>query len=104
MKQLKLAVIAIFALVTVSNVSAQDNNNQWAISIGANAIDPRVPTSFGDRLEDYYGTGDWNILPIFSRVTAEKYLDDGFTLQLAGSVNKIKREFLSPSFPKRCRK
>lgn len=95
MKQLKLAVIAIFALVTVSSVNAQDNNNPWAISFGVNAVDVRLGSDFGDQLKDYYGTRDWNVLPIISRVSAEKYLDDGFTLQLAGSVNRIDR---LPSF------
>jgi len=100
MKQLKLAVIAIFALVTVSSVNAQDENNQWAISIGANAFDARNTGDFSAKLKDYYGTKDWDILPIFSRVTAEKYLDDGFTLQLAGSVNKVTRSYLPSSFPR----
>ena len=100
MKQLKLAVIAIFALVTVSSVNAQDDNNPWAISIGINAFDARLGSDFGDQLKDYYGTRDWDILPIFSRVTAEKYLDDGFTLQLAGSVNKVTRDYLPSSFPR----
>jgi outer membrane protein OmpA-like peptidoglycan-associated protein len=103
MKQLKLAVIAIFALVTVSSVNAQDDNNPWAISIGINAFDARRTGDFGDKLKDYYGTKDWDILPIFSRVTAEKYLDDGFTLQLAGSVNKATRSYIVnevPTFPR----
>ena len=39
MKRLKLAVIALFTLVTVSNVSAQDENNPWAVSFGMNAVD-----------------------------------------------------------------
>jgi outer membrane protein OmpA-like peptidoglycan-associated protein len=100
MKQLKLAVIAIFSLVTVSSVNAQDDNNPWAISIGMNAVDVRSTGDFGDMLKDYYGTRDWNILPIFSRVSAEKYLDNGFTLQLAGSVNKLSREYMPSSYPR----
>ena len=39
MKQLKLAVIALFTLVTVSNVSAQDENNPWAVGFGVNIVD-----------------------------------------------------------------
>ena len=100
MKQLKLAVIAIFALVTVSSVNAQDSNNPWAISVGVNAIDFRVPSDFSGQLEDYYGTSDWDIVPVLSRITGEKYLDDGFTLQLAGQVNRVTRSFLPSSFPR----
>jgi outer membrane protein OmpA-like peptidoglycan-associated protein len=100
MKQLKLAVIAIFALVTVSSVNAQDSNNPWAISFGVNAVDSRIGSDFSDNLKDYYGTDDWDILPIISRVTGEKYLDDGFTLQLAGSVNRLSRRFLPSDYPR----
>lgn len=91
MKQLKLAVLAMFTLVIVSNVAAQDSNNPWAISIGVNTVDIK---SFSQKIEDYYGTTDWNLFPMLSRVTAEKYLDDGFTLQLAGSVNSIERQYI----------
>lgn len=99
MKQLKLAVIAMFTLVTVSNVTAQDSNNPWAISIGVNAVDVRSGGDFSQKLKDYYGTSDWNLFPMLSRITAEKYLSDGFTLQLAGSVNSIERTYISSAFP-----
>ncbi len=88
MKQLKLAVMALFAFAAV-NVSAQDSDNPWAVGFGANAVDIRVPSKFGDYAKDYIGTSDWNILPSISRVTVDRYLNDGFTLQLAGSLNKI---------------
>ena len=39
MKNIKLAVIALFTLVTVYSVSAQDSNNPWAISVGFNTVD-----------------------------------------------------------------
>lgn len=93
MKRLKLAVIALFAFVAVSNVSAQDENNPWAISFGVNAVD--VYNGNGDffaadgQLDDLIGAKDWNILPSISRITAERYLEKGFSLQLAGSINKI---------------
>ncbi|WP_299004502.1 OmpA family protein [uncultured Tenacibaculum sp.] len=88
MKQLKLAVMALFAFAAV-NVSAQDSDNPWAVGFGANAVDIRVPSKFGDYAKDYIGTSDWNILPSISRVTVDRYLNDGFSLQLAGSLNKI---------------
>ena len=100
MKQLKLAVIAIFTLVAVSSANAQDNNNPWAVSVGVNAIDVRTSGGFSEQLEDYYGTSDWDILPMISRITAEKYLDDGFTLQFAGSINRLTRGFFADQFPR----
>jgi len=44
MKNIKLAVIALFTLVSTYNVNAQDSNNPWAISIGVNAVDVRGGT------------------------------------------------------------
>jgi len=90
MKQLKIAVIALFTLVMVSNVNAQDSNNPWAIGFGVNVIDIRGGRSLENLAKDYLGTGDWNMLPSVSRLTVGKYLDKGFSLELAGSVNKIK--------------
>jgi len=92
MKQLKLAVIALFTLVTVSNVSAQDENNPWAVGFGVNIVDFYGGNNFSDQFNDLLGNKDWNFLPSISRITAEKYLDKGFSLQFAGSLNKITHE------------
>lgn len=92
MKRLKLAMLAMFAFLTFSNVNAQDENNPWVVGFGINTIDVRIPSEFGDYVQDYIGTSEWasNTLPSISRITAERYLSDGFTLQLAGSLNKVK--------------
>ena len=83
MKLLKLAVIALFTLATVSNVSAQDENNPYVVGFGVNVID----------LSDYPGSTDnWNFLSNLSRVSYEKYLEKGFTLQLAGTVNSLTKD------------
>ncbi len=89
MKRLKLAVIALFTLVTIGNVNAQDENNPWAVSFGANVVDFYNGSDFTEQIKDLLGNKDWNILPSISRISAEKYLDKGFSLQLAGSLNKI---------------
>ena len=90
MKQIKLAVIALFMLAGISNVNAQDENNPWVVGFGVNVVDfYATDGSFGDHMKDLLGNGDWNILPSISRISADKYLDKGFTLQLAGSLNKI---------------
>jgi OOP family OmpA-OmpF porin len=72
-----------------SNVNAQDRNNPWALSFGVNTIDFYNGSDFGNKMKDFLGTSDWNVLPSISRISAEKYLEKGFSLQLAGSLNKI---------------
>jgi len=89
MKQLKMAVIALFTLVAVSNVNAQDENNPWVVGFGVNVVDFYNGDGFSDQIKDLAGNTDWNFLPSISRFTAEKYLEKGFSLQFAGSLNKI---------------
>lgn len=80
MKTLKIAVIALFTLALTSNVNAQDANNPWVVGFGANVID-FSPKPVGNE--------SWNYLPSISRISVAKYLDNGFSLQLAASLNKI---------------
>ena len=90
MKQFRLAVMALFALAIVSNVNAQDKNNPWAVSFGANIVDFYQPGSISRTIDDFVGgSSDWNILPSVTRVSLEKYIEKGFSLQLSGSLNKI---------------
>ena len=89
MKQLKIAVIALFMFAVGSNVNAQDQNNQWAVSFGLNNIDFYNGSDFGDQMKDLLGNSDWNVLSNISRISAEKYLEKGFSLQFAVSLNKI---------------
>ena len=90
MKNLKLAIIALFTLAIVGSANAQDANNPWVVGFGINSVDYQGP-DFGneDFFKDAFGTSDLNILPSISRLSAEKYLEKGFTLQLAGTLNKI---------------
>jgi OOP family OmpA-OmpF porin len=89
MKQLKLVMLALFTLVTLGNVNAQDENNPWVVGFGLNNVDFYNSSDFSDQIKDLLGNKDWNVLPSISRISAEKYLADGFSLQLAGSMNKI---------------
>lgn len=89
MKHLKLAVIALFTLATIGTVNAQDENNPWAIGFGANVVDFYGSNDFGTQVKDLLGNTDWNALPSISRITGEKYLNKGFSLQVAGALNKI---------------
>tara|TARA_B110000240_G_scaffold18961_1_gene19311 strand:- start:290 stop:1642 length:1353 start_codon:yes stop_codon:yes gene_type:complete len=89
MKQIRLIMLALFTLVTLGNVNAQDDNNPWVIGFGLNTVDFYNSSDFSNQIKDLFGTRDWNVLPSISRISAEKYLADGFSLQLAGSMNKI---------------
>ena len=92
MKKIKLAVIALFMFASVSNVSAQDENNPWVVGFGVNAVDVRTTVNdIGTNFEDFLGATDWddNILPSISRISVDRYLNKGFSLQLAGAINKI---------------
>jgi outer membrane protein OmpA-like peptidoglycan-associated protein len=86
----------LFTLVLTTNVNAQDENNPWAVSFGVNAIDTWVAptyTKFGDQVKDLLGNSDWNILQSITRISGAKYLDKGFSLEVAGSINKIETIF-----------
>ena len=91
MKRLKIALVALFTLVTVGNLSAQDENNPWILGFGLNTVDfIYAPVDNKDHYDDLLGSDeDWNILPSVSRIYASKYLDKGFSVSLAGTINKI---------------
>jgi outer membrane protein OmpA-like peptidoglycan-associated protein len=87
------AAVALFAGLTSQ---AQDSNNPWAISFGANGVDTRVSASrdglgFFDRQfsQTFDVSDNWNILPSISYVNVSKYVGDGFSFGVTGSFNKI---------------
>jgi len=94
MKKLKLALLVLFATVFIGNVSAQDSSRQWAVSVGLNIVDVRSGDDFSSRFNDYLKNDDWNWSnhPL-TRISAEKYLNESFTLQIAGSMNKLDNGF-----------
>ena len=89
MKHLKIAMLALFTFALAINVSAQDENNPWVVGFGMNAVDNYSGVDFSSQFNDLLGNKDWNILPSISRISAEKYLEKGFSVQLAGTLNKI---------------
>jgi OmpA-OmpF porin, OOP family len=95
MKNLSRLLFAMLLVLGYSNVNAQDKNNPWQITIGANAVDlfpvgENAPQ--GDIFAEYFNIGDhWNILPSLSTISVSKYLSDGFSFGVAGSLNKISK-------------
>jgi outer membrane protein OmpA-like peptidoglycan-associated protein len=95
MKHLKVAVLALLLITGFTNVNAQDKNNPWAIGIGTNAVDfyptnPGIP-GHGSWFNEFGNANDhYNILPSISKLTVSRYLNDGFTFEVAGTLNRIK--------------
>jgi outer membrane protein OmpA-like peptidoglycan-associated protein len=93
MKNLSRLLCALLVVLVMSNANAQDKNNPWQITIGVNMVDlypvgedaPR-----GDYFDEFFNASDhWNILPSLSTIAVSKNLDSGFSIGIAGSLNKI---------------
>ncbi|MBJ6367364.1 OmpA family protein [Snuella sedimenti] len=92
MKNLSRLMFAMLLVLGYSNANAQDKNNPWQITIGANAVDfyPTGEDGQGTIFDEYFNVSDhWNILPSLSTISVSKYLGDGFSFGAAGSLNKI---------------
>lgn len=87
-------MFAMLLVLVYSNANAQDKNNPWQITIGVNAVDA-YPSGDGAPFSEtvfseYFNVGDhWNILPSLSSISVSKYLSDGFSFGVTGSINKI---------------
>ncbi|MGB5417571.1 MAG: OmpA family protein, partial [Algibacter sp.] len=95
MKNLSRLLFAMLLVLGFSNTYAQDENNPWAISFGINAVDlypVGEDAPQGDYFDEFFNAKDhWNVLPSLSTITVSKYLSNGFSLGLNGSINKIEK-------------
>ena len=85
------AVALLFAGLTSQ---AQDSNNPWAVSFGVNGVDTKVSAVGNDSpkwIQLANANKNWNILPSVSYVNVSRYVGDGFSFGLTGSINKINR-------------
>ncbi|WP_179021348.1 OmpA family protein [Winogradskyella forsetii] len=93
MKNLSRLFFVAVLIASFSTSNAQDKNNPWAITIGANAVDVYPvgeDTPQGDYFDEYFNVSDhWNIIPSLSTVSISRYLSDGFTFTAKGSINRI---------------
>ena len=93
MKHLNKLITAVVLLVGLLS-QAQDANNPWSLSFGANAVDTRVSaaSNLNDQFSDYFNTKDnWNFLPSVSYLNVSKYAGDNFSFGVTGSINKISK-------------
>lgn len=93
MKNLSRLFFVAVLILGFSTSDAQDKNNPWAITIGANAVD-MYPVGEdapqGEYFDEFFNVKDhWNILPSLSTVSVSRYLSDGFTFTGKGSINRI---------------
>ncbi|MBP2283870.1 outer membrane protein OmpA-like peptidoglycan-associated protein [Flavobacterium sp. CG_23.5] len=94
MKHLNKLLLAVMMVMGLTS-HAQDSNNPWAISFGVNAIDTRTSAGGGHGWLDQHFSqpfavkDNWNILPSVSYLSVSRYVGQGFSFGLSGSVNKI---------------
>lgn len=87
----------LFALLMLIGLSsqAQDSNNKWAISFGANAIDGgrvSAASSVKEQFSQYFDAKKyWSIIPSVSSLNVSRYVGDNFSFGVTGSVNKISK-------------
>lgn len=102
MKHLNKLFVAVAMMAGLSS-NAQDSNNPWAISFGANAFDGgRVSAaqSVKNQFSEYFNVRDyWSIVPSFSYVTVAKNVGNNFNVGVTASFNKVNK-FVEPrTFP-----
>ncbi|OCB77333.1 OmpA family protein [Flavobacterium crassostreae] len=96
MKHLNKILVAAMMVMGLSS-QAQDSNNPWAISFGANAVDTKTSAGGGNGWLDRHFSqpfavkDNWNILPSVSYVSVSKYVGNNLSVGLQGSVNKINK-------------
>ena len=96
MKHLNKIFVAVMMVMGMSS-QAQDSNNPWAISFGANAVDTRTSAGGGKNWADRHFSqpfavkDNWNILPSVSYLSVFRSIGDNFSFGLTGSVNKIEK-------------
>ena len=93
MKRIKISLASLALIATVSSVQAQDENNKWSVGFGVNTVDIRSPHNFGDFLKDWGGPRDLNVLPSITKLSVARYIGAGFSAEVDGSMNRIKKGF-----------
>ena len=92
MKHLSKLLVAALLFVGLGNMQAQDQNNPWLVSFGMNAIDvyPTNQPGLGKWFDEYFNANDhWNIIPTISQISVSRYVGDGFSVGVRGSLNQI---------------
>ncbi len=98
MKQLSRILVVGLLVLGLSTIQAQDEDNPWQVTIGMNAIDvyptnaSNAPYPTGPLFSEYFNANDhWNIIPSISYVNVSRYIGDGFSFGVVGSLNRINK-------------
>ena len=93
MKHFNKLFAAAMLCAGITSAHAQSADQPWAVAIGVNAVDTKISSTsnFSNRLGGYFKTGNWNILPAVSYLNVSRYLGDGFSVGVVGSINKIEK-------------
>jgi hypothetical protein len=91
----KTILLFLFTFLINNSVFSQDVDNKWVFGVGVNAVDIRNSSTIPATIEDYFNKGlnDINMSGAFIKVSAERYLAKGFSLQLSLSANKIEKGY-----------
>lgn len=93
---IKKESLFFFLVLSIGNtVFSQDSDKKWIVGIGVNVVDIRTPSTVSGIFKDYFNGSidDLNMAGAFIKVSAERYLDKGFSLQLSFSANKIEKGY-----------
>ena len=95
MKNLSRLFFAALLLLSFSTANAQDENNPWALEVGVNAVDfypVGEDAPLGEYFDEYFNVSDhYNYLPSLSSIAVSRYLSNGFSLRVAGTINEIEK-------------
>ncbi|NJM78611.1 MAG: OmpA family protein, partial [Flavobacterium sp.] len=84
MKHLNKLFAAGLLLAGLST-QAQNGDNPWAVSFGANAVDTKVSAE-GNSSPQFIQLGNakenWNILPSVSYLSVSRHVGDGFSFRI----------------------
>ncbi|MEE9362373.1 MAG: OmpA family protein [Cellulophaga sp.] len=98
MKHLSKLLVVALLVIGMNNIQAQDQNNPIQISFGVNAVDV-FPTNdkdaaypTGTLFSEYFNANDhYNMIPSISYISFSKFVGDGFSVGVRGSLNKIEK-------------
>ncbi len=92
MKHLNKLFVLVLLFVGLAS-QAQDSDNKWAITFGANALDGgrvSADSKIADQFSQYFNAKRyWSILPSVSYLNVTRYIASNFSLGVTGSVNKL---------------
>ncbi|MFM1879498.1 MAG: hypothetical protein RLZZ241_2364 [Bacteroidota bacterium] len=102
MKSLFRIALVVLFFGSISEITAQDADNPWLITVGINAVDvyptnsdnaTQLPSyETGKLLSEFFSISDhWNIVPSITYMQISKYVGDGLSFGVRGSVNNISK-------------